>query len=532
MAVASVFTSLVNPFKFDRLADRVLADVPEAERGAARSEMRSAMWETLKEAVVFAWYNNSKVYPTLEGYGRTDGLARIANTVFADNLDRDNYRTGNAPVNYPHLWDIWGFDWVQWTGSVSQAMARNVNESLGVRARLELRHADTRFDSSALLPEMHCIETVMQHLTAPTWPEKLFGAVDRELAAEGQVLFNDVCHACHGPFRFNVAEARKLIDSGVDEDKIVPARPTRCVTCHGPLFAPPDRSSVPNNAVHLAAGDNDWSAGEKDTGGRVYRVQTERDEVWQMAHIYLDYVGTDPTSAMNFYTDTYDLSLLKDTPAGRAVTAPASGPTDKQYITDWEHVSGGVGLRFIGGEVRFQNYAKFGIWDPETRKAIDQVAVDDLNGFGELDRPRAWKTYRPRPLEGIWTTAPYLHNGSVPSLYQLLLPADERDTVFYLGRKEYDPVNLGLRTEKFKGAFKYDTRITGNSNFGHEFDDGLCGNGVIGYQREDKPGYCRQFTERERRALLEYLKIHSDEPRIDPGTLAHCEYVKWPEAPQ
>src|SRR5262249_42445074 len=118
------------------------------------------------------------------------------------------------------------------------------------------------------------------------------------------------------------------------------------------------------------------------------------------------------------------------------------------------------------------------------------------------------------------------------TLYQLLLPANERATVFFLGRKEYDPVNLGLRTKKFKGAFRYDTRITGNSNRGHSFDDGLCGNGIIGYEREDRPGHCRQFTEHERRALLEYLKILSDAPRIDPGTMAHCEYVGWPEKQQ
>jgi hypothetical protein len=50
---------------------------------------------------------------------------------------------------------------------------------------------------------------------------------------------------------------------------------------------------------------------------------------------------------------------------------------------------------------------------------------------------------------------------------------------------------------------------------------------VIGFQRVDKPGYCRRFTEHERLALLEYLKVLSDEPRIDPKTEAHCEHITW-----
>jgi hypothetical protein len=252
--------------------------------------------------------------------------------------------------------------------------------------------------------------------------------------------------------------------------------------------------------------------------------------VWQVAHIYLGYVGTDPTSIMNFIDNTYDLSALKDTPAGRVVTAPKGATTQDRYIDDWQHVPGALGLRFIGGEVRYSNYARIGIWDREKRVPINAEAVDDLNGFGEQDLPMALKNYRPRPLEGVWATAPFLHNGSVPTLYQLLLPPDERDTVFYLGRKEYDPVHLGLVVQPFPGAFRYDTRIIGNSNRGHAFDDGLCGNGVIGFERADQPGYCRRFTEHERLALLEYLKVLSDEPRMDPGTEAHCEYITWPEA--
>ena len=531
MSVASLFTTWINPFKFRRFADKVLAGVPEAERGSARAELRSAMKQTLREAVVYGWYNRPSVYPTEEGYGRTDGLGRIANTVFADYLDRSNYRVANAPVNYPHVWDIWGFDWVQWTGSVKQAMARNLNEALGVRAHVELKDQAHLFESTAMLPEMHCIETVLQHLKAPRWPDELFGKPDAALAAEGKLLFEKTCRTCHGPFRFDWDAADKLVDEEahkpVAERKVpAPARPSACSTCHGPWMGRPGETNLPADAEDIP-----WAAPGPGENHGLYRDQTKRHEVWQVAHTYLDYIGTDPTSILNFIDNTYDLSALKDTPAGRAATIPKGAQGDeKRYIADWEHVPGALGLKFIGGQVRYTDYAALGIWDREKAVALKKDAVDDLNGFGEEDNPKAWRGYRPRPLEGVWATAPFLHNGSVPTLYQLLLPPDERDTVFYLGRKEYDPGHMGLVTQPFPAAFRYDTRITGNSNRGHAFDDGLCGNGVIGFQREDKPGYCRRFTEHERLALLEYLKVLSDEPRMDPGTDAHCEYITWPEA--
>jgi hypothetical protein len=57
-------------------------------------------------------------------------------------------------------------------------------------------------------------------------------------------------------------------------------------------------------------------------------------------------------------------------------------------------------------------------------------------------------TYRARPLDGIWATAPYLHNGSVPNLYQLLLPAEQRITTFKVGSDQFDPVKVGFVTDQ------------------------------------------------------------------------------------
>ena len=120
-----------------------------------------------------------------------------------------------------------------------------------------------------------------------------------------------------------------------------------------------------------------------------------------------------------------------------------------------------------------------------------------LNGYGLPIGVMELRAYKARPLDGIWATAPYLHNGSVPTLYQLLSPQSERDQTFYRGSFEYDPRHLGYRTEAFDGGFVLDTRISGNHNSGHEFRAGPRGKGVIG----------RQLQPEERWALLEYLKV-------------------------
>ena len=56
--------------------------------------------------------------------------------------------------------------------------------------------------------------------------------------------------------------------------------------------------------------------------------------------------------------------------------------------------------------------------------------------------------YKARPLNGIWATAPYLHNGSVASLYQLLLPAGKRLKRFTVGTRQFNDVNVGFRVER------------------------------------------------------------------------------------
>lgn len=105
---------------------------------------------------------------------------------------------------------------------------------------------------------------------------------------------------------------------------------------------------------------------------------------------------------------------------------------------------------------------------------------------------KALLAYKARPLNGVWTSAPFLHNGSVPNLYQLLLPAKDRDKHFHLGSWEFDPKNVGYVLNSDDNDFVFDTTLPGNSNAGHEYGTGYYG----------KPA----LTEEERWALVEYLK--------------------------
>ena len=93
-----------------------------------------------------------------------------------------------------------------------------------------------------------------------------------------------------------------------------------------------------------------------------------------------------------------------------------------------------------------------------------------------------------RPLTAVWATAPYLSNGSVPTIEALLRPPGERPAAFPVGHYDYDPERLGYRTDipREKAVFWFDTTLEGNSARGHDYGTNL--------------------TEEERQALIEFLK--------------------------
>ena len=116
-------------------------------------------------------------------------------------------------------------------------------------------------------------------------------------------------------------------------------------------------------------------------------------------------------------------------------------------------------ITYKGEDQRFQNFRK-------------------TNGYANM------------PLDGIWLRAPYLHNGSVPTLKDLLAAPDNRPQEFYRGYDVFDRDKVGfvsdVAEEQGKQYFKFDTRLPGNSNSGH----------LYGIDLDSK----------EKEALVEYLK--------------------------
>lgn len=96
--------------------------------------------------------------------------------------------------------------------------------------------------------------------------------------------------------------------------------------------------------------------------------------------------------------------------------------------------------------------------------------------------------YASQPLDGIWARSPYLHNGSVPTLRDLLDAPAERPSVWYRGSDELDLTRVGYRADKAAPGrlFTYNTAKPGNSNAGHL--------------------YGTQLSEAQKDAIVEYMK--------------------------
>lgn len=401
-----------DPVRFHRFAKRVLGpNHSHADQALLRKALKYYLDTSFTE-----FKSNLHLFPTPEGYGRTDALARIGNFVFGTELNNNkNLRVGDGPVNFPPIWDASWMDWVQYNGSIQQPLGRNVGEALGVRSRINLLgYPGAQLQNTVRVENLHQIELLLggdapgKGVWSPKWPEEILGKIDQDKAAKGEKLYNEICLHCH----------------------------------QSPMLS--DEGRKPEH----------WTNFTNSAGRQFFKVTM----------IPLAEIGTDPKEAENFANRTAD-----------------SGPLGKGIIPATE------GLKYITQQVIDQAYTKLKL-TPDQKLEWD--------GFRD-NLLLAPLKYKARPHNGIWATPPYLHNGSVPNLFALLSPVDERPKVFYLGNKYYDPVKLGLNTDPLPGATEFRTKLPGNSNAGHEFNgDGPNGKGVIG----------RKLSEEERYQIIEYLK--------------------------
>jgi hypothetical protein len=175
-----------------------------------------------------------------------------------------------------------------------------------------------------------------------------------------------------------------------------------------------------------------------DAGGKVIAKK------WSVAGKFLVYdVGTDPARTKSFQKPMRNGAKFAD----------ALGLLQRQ-IKEKSFLDNAAELELIYGS----NYPN---------------ELDPLGGKSE------WLTtggYVARPLAGCWATAPFLHNGSVPTIADLLSPAGDRPAKFPVGHREYDPKLLGFVTQSAaippdqqSAVWSFDTSKDGNRNVGHEF---------------------------------------------------------------
>jgi len=409
--------------KFDRFATAVLARQQETATAGRKSVLKK--WLKKMADLRRDWNGRNKgEHPY--GFARLDAIGAILNevSIAADSAagTRGRYPPANAPVSYPDLWDTSHYDRVQWNGSVSNkglgAIGRNVGEVLGVFGGLEYQRVLGN-RSSVDIEHLGQLEQLVSTLAPPKWPETLLPAIDRSPTVQnkGKAAFEKFCVSCH-----------KHIEPGMK-----------------PPF-------------------------------KAFMITAKK-------------AGTDPTMARNFANRSTATGILEGRPTSY-LRVLSKGEEFKKVDFDRSKLSyaviGSLFRRLIFDLPTTLKAIKAGKAD-HTAEPINDVENRLKRNQDRLGRPTADGAeqflkaitnksdsncdvpdacYKARSLRGIWSTAPYLHNGSVRTMRQLLLPVSQREKKFRVGSRKYDPVDLGFVSE---GGYELDTTLPGNSNSGHEY---------------------------------------------------------------
>jgi len=548
--LGSLIDTSIKPWKFNRFAKRVLGRQYPEGKGRLWTSMVRTVFAMLGTGQNFPWKN---LYPLQEGFGRTDALGRIGNTAFGDHLSSSNYQKGVAPVSYPYLWNIWKFDWVQYNGSVSQPLARNVGEALGVGAIAPLiRDGEPlppgeRFRSSVDFAGLQRIEHALQLLRPPRWPEDLFGAIDAAKAERGRELFERHCRECHGPYVASAArqQASAPLKPSPELEWRIETIPVEHIgtdpaAADGFMDRRYDLSATGLSNADLRDALRPLLVRSllRDVRFRLTEIIRLRTEAGQdtgdlpaalAAYPDLDAQPNPEIPKQAFANISSALAIFKVPGIPDADTEPPDPPdcglSCHVAWLSWDvqqggknvelklaglevtKLSEGLALNLVGIIIKNRYYADHG---------IDYASQQCLEGFGTLDLPRTIRGYKPRPLEGVWATAPYLHNGSVPTLYQMLVPPEKRDRKFFVGRRDFDPVNVGFATRPDQDGdddgFWLDTSKPGNLNTGHAFSaDAATWARHVADHTPLPPGVIGpEFTDQQRYDIIEYLKVHRD----------------------
>jgi hypothetical protein len=376
------------------------------------------------------------------GPGRLDAFSMIFNRVAAKDLGIDaNFKVADAPVSYPFLWNASRQDKTQWNGGVPNglfihALGRNTGEVFGVFADFSPKKLASTVpplidysNNSVKFAGLQLLEEKIAALRPPPWPFEL----KQDRVDRGRVLFAANCGSCH-------------------EEQRLPQgtwlTPVKAVGTDPRMFNNAGRQSQPGLL----------------TGALVPVL---------------------PVSNLADPAQTHD--ILATTVVGALVNEAFPLPPKLPNF------NGGVWLAIRKDLSELlpesQNTpAALLLLNPVVRKNLRSRIQSELANM--FKPPSETPAYESRVLHGIWATAPYLHNGSVPNLWELLLPAAQRKPSFMVGSKTYDPVNVGYVTDS--SPFNDGNLVVGagaeagNSNAGHEYGANL--------------------SDDDRWALIEYLK--------------------------
>jgi hypothetical protein len=440
----AVNNTVDDPDKFERFARKVLVKGPPADRAALKQAVNKWIaWNDKLASLNDPNRDNPTARVLSYGFGRLDAIGHIFNKISLlatpDGIAHQMANVSDAPTSYPFLWNVPQLDRVEWNGIAlndstlgvrTGALGRNAGEVIGVFGDVVIKKNSGigGYTSSVAIKALDQMEAQLTKLEPPKWPAA-FGNIDPELAASGAQLFAKNCAGCH----------------------TVPTKPLGDLT---------EMFHTKLQPVFPVAGTNEHGTGT---------------DFWMACNAVLD-VASSGLFAGNKTQVITGTPIPNTAPNLVLLTNAVTGVLANNKLTI-------VGLAIFRSD---------GLPPPvpiNRAAGVDQKKnrADACMSFKD-DPADPKMVYKGRPLQGIWATAPYLHNGSVPNLWEMLLPSAQRSKTFYLGTREFDPKKVGYETaQSADNSFLFDTSLPGNSNAGHDY-----GNDSL--------------TDADRSALVAYMK--------------------------
>jgi len=437
--------------KLGRFADRLSQDPAKIKARLRIAIQSQENWHVRNHA------------STLPGPGRADALNVILNQVTAHMLNRpDNARPVDAPASFPYLWDTPYLDFVQYIGVVPNdnagVLARNVGQVLGVFGEVSaVNHGPSiGYANSIRTTNLIDIERKLEALRSPSWKEMsdkgLLPSLKDNLVRKGAKIYKTNCSSCHvevdpkGPRTLDTIRIKNIALTEIGTDPGTVMSFASRIVATGMLEGkktsyisgdPLCKETYANQILgHMSVAViiNDLREEKKAITGVLSDIAKEIfSSTEEMISHYLSNSNKDIEES-----DKHLISRMRDT-----------GSTPEQIVST----------------LKLRN---------KNRAAIYDLIAKNGSSFSRTDA-RCLETvetaqYRAKPLNGIWVTAPFLHNGSVPTLADLLETEKDRPVRFRVGSPRFDPVKVGF-SENNTGinTLEIDTTLSGNLNSGHEY---------------------------------------------------------------